>query len=226
MRRILHILLCLVLLLALSLSVFATEIPDTDRLGSLTFRMEWEGEPLSSGSLTLYRVGLIANRDHRFVFVPVPEFSEDDVSLEHLEDTQLPVQLAQLAQERELEPITQPIAEGEVRFEALQTGLYVVVQREEEACEGFKPINPFLVSLPRWDGSAYIYDLVADPKVALETEPTEPPTEPTKPPEPNDPNLPQTGQLNWPIPILFAGGLLLFVVGCLLCFGKKARHED
>lgn len=44
------------------------------------------------------------------------------------------------------------------------------------------------------------------------TEPTEPPTDPTKPPE-NPPKLPQTGQLWWPVPILFLLGIMLVAIG-------------
>ncbi len=38
--------------------------------------------------------------------------------------------------------------------------------------------------------------------------------------------LPQTGQLNWPVPVLVILGLLFFSVGWKLCFGeKKECHE-
>lgn len=39
---------------------------------------------------------------------------------------------------------------------------------------------------------------------------------PSKPPK-----LPQTGQLNWPVPILLSCGGLLFILGCVLCFGRR-----
>lgn len=68
-------------------------------------------------------------------------------------------------------------------------------------------------------------------------------TDPNDPSNPNDPNntnnstdpnattnpsgekLPLTGQLNWPIPFLAAGGLLLFALGWFLSFGRKRDSE-
>ena len=81
------------------------------------------------------------------------------------------------------------------------------------------------MSLPQWQNDGYVYDLTASPKVPLVPEPTEP-TVPTEPTDPTDPWLPQTGQLNWPIPLMAVSGLALFMAGCILCFGrKKERYE-
>lgn len=35
------------------------------------------------------------------------------------------------------------------------------------------------------------------------------------------PKLPQTGQMNWPIPVMTVSGLALFLLGWFLCFGRK-----
>lgn len=55
------------------------------------------------------------------------------------------------------------------------------------------------------------------------------PEEPTPggdmPPGPEEPPLIQTGQLNWPVPFLAGGGVLLFALGWVLAFGKRDRHE-
>ena len=55
------------------------------------------------------------------------------------------------------------------------------------------------------------------------TEPTEPPSEPTKPPE-NPPKLPQTGQLWWPVPILFLVGIVFVVAGIVR--RREEYYED
>lgn len=89
--------------------------------------------------------------------------------------------------------LTAPIEGGKAVFSQLMPGLFVVPQKEADASDGFTAIHPFLISLPRWDGEQYVYDLTAKPKVSLEPKPTEPPTEPP------DPWLPQTGQTNWPV---------------------------
>lgn len=224
MKRMIIALLCVALLLALPSTVLANEIPQADRMGSLTLRMEWEGKPLDSGNLTLTRVGQIVWKDGGYDFDLIPELENPGVSLENLNDPELPGTLAKQAQEKKLDSITASVEGGKAYFPDLQTGLYVVTQ--SEACDGLKPINPFLISLPRWDGKTYVYDLTADPKMALETEPTEPtePT-PTKPTEPDDPKLPQTGQLNWPIPIMLSFGMIFLTVGIVLCFKKRDRYE-
>lgn len=61
-------------------------------------------------------------------------------------------------------------------------------------------------------------------------EPPEPPREPESPEEeeteqPED-RLPQTGQLNWPIPVLCVFGLLLTSLGLWLRRGDKKSGED
>lgn len=224
MKKISFLLLALVLLLGCALSAQAVELPDPNRPGSLTFLLDWEGEPLSGGSLTLYRVGDIANSGADYSFALVPELKSTGLSLEDLEDADLHQALAEMAPERGLAPITERIHSGEAHFEDLLPGLYVVTQTEEEACDGFAPIRPFLISLPRWVEDHYIYDITAEPKVSLETEPTVPTT--TEPTEPTDPWLPQTGQLNWPVPAMAAAGLALCAAGWFLCFGKKERNES
>ena len=223
MRKLTVFLLSLALLLGLAVSSYAAQIPDTSRNASLTLEMDWEGKPLDSGSLTLYRVGDIALDNGNAAFVLIPALADSGVSLNDLEDTNLPQMLAQLAVQKKLEPITAEIKNGKAVFPNLVPGLFVVTQSRTDACDGFEPIRPFLISLPRWNGSHYVYELTASPKVSLETEPTEP-TE-TEPPKPTEPYLPQTGQLNWPVPAMAAAGLAFLVLGWHLCFGKKERHE-
>lgn len=223
MKRLSVFLLCAALLLGLALSSFAAELPDPSRSASLTLVMEWDDKPLNSGRLTLYRVGDIALDGGNASFVLIPALKDSGVSLENPDDTGLPQTLARLAAQQKLEPITAAIENGKAAFPKLVPGLFVVTQNQADACDGFEPIRPFLISLPRWDGNVYVYELTAQPKVSLVTEPTEPPE--TEPPKPTEPTLPQTGQLNWPVPVMAAAGLALLVIGWYLCFGKKARHE-
>lgn len=49
---------------------------------------------------------------------------------------------------------------------------------------------------------------------------------PPHPPKPADPTLPDTGQLNWPIPVLVVLGLILFSLGWVLRFGKKKDGHE
>lgn len=56
-------------------------------------------------------------------------------------------------------------------------------------------------------------------------EPTPTPSQPSQPDNPNDSSLIQTGQFNWPIPILAIAGILLFVLGWVFYCRGKRNHE-
>lgn len=213
----------LVLALWGSVTAMASEIPDANQNGSLTLTMNWNGQPLEDGALTLFQVGQVAAVTGGFEFALIPQLADSDVMLAgNLDRPETAEALAQLAMERELAPITAPIVAGKVVFENLPAGLYVVLQTKGQVTEGFDPIRPFLISLPRWENGQYVYEITADPKVPLETQPTEPPTtQPPTEPKPTEPNLPQTGQLNWPVPILIAMGLALLVAGWIMSGKKK-----
>ena len=145
-------------------------------------------------------------------------------------------------------------ANGNVNFDDLELGLYLVVQTK--ASKGYKPVNSFLVSLPMAEDGEWNYEVDASPKVGAYTpEPETPPFPPDKPDKPDKPDtpdtsenpgnpdnpvapenpdnpvapgspdnpvlpghpdhpvLPQTGQLNWPIPVMAVSGMLLFAYG-------------
>lgn len=52
------------------------------------------------------------------------------------------------------------------------------------------------------------------------------PTEPVTPVMPALPTLPQTGQLNWPVPVLVVCGLVLFSAGWAMRYGKKKEGHE
>ena len=72
------------------------------------------------------------------------------------------------------------------------------------------------------DGKTLIYDINASPKA--ESEPVQPTPAPTPTPKPSDPKLPQTGQLNWPVPVLFGSGVLMLIVGFAI-YMKGRKHD-
>jgi hypothetical protein len=151
----------------------------------------------------------------------IPELAESGISLENVASPETARELAQKVQEMSLVGITAAISEGTAVFENLIPGLFLVVQ--QEATPGFSPMAPFLISLPVPQGNGYAYDLVAAPKVALEPEATEPPPS-TEPPPDNPPDIPQTGQLNWPVPVLTVWGVLTVAFGLVLCFQRKGNR--
>ena len=222
-KRILFLLLTVVLLCGLSIPVHAAHpVPDLSQNGSLTFSVELDGTQLDGGALNLYRVGDIRENDGNYNFRLIEALQSRDLLPEEVSDPALAQDLLTRAKPLNLTKITAPIRNGKAVFDTLPVGLYLVWQSKADATDGYDAIHPFLISIPRFQNGEYILDVVATPKVPLETEPTEP----TTPPPPPPPHLPQTGQLNWPIPIMAVSGAVLFVVGWILCAGRKRRDNE
>ena len=72
--------------------------------------------------------------------------------------------------------------------------------------------------MPARDGEQLLYDVDASPKVSAPGAPTVTPT-----PAPSGEKLPQTGQLWWPVPILFFVGAALVILGWRV--GGRGRRE-
>lgn len=227
-KKLIFLMLLPLLLFGLCTQVCAAENAKPDKSCSITFLMEFDGKALEGGSLTIFRVGQIsADGDS---FEPLDIFSDDGLNFDNLDDPQLAKSLNELAVEYKLSSDTAPIVGGQAVFGHLQTGIYVVSQSDGQNIPGYEAISPFLVSLPQWQNDIYVYDLVASPKVSVKPldEPTqsfttEPNTPDTTTPA-DKPWLPQTGQLNWPVPVMIVSGLSLFVIGAWLFFGAKRRR--
>lgn len=247
-KQILSLLLAVLVLCTVSTGAFAASgVPEG---GSITIKVRHDGEPIDGGELTLYKVGKIEENDGNYSFEPVLKLKDTDISLEDVDDPDLAEELADLAEEEGLEAISAPIEDGEAFFEDLDAGLYVVVQTE--TCPGFADMSPYLISVPQLEDGEWVTDVVARPKVPVEEEPDDPPPEepddppgepddppgepddppdepddpPEEPDEPDEPTLPETGQLNWPVPLLAVSGLVMLLIGWALCFGgKKDGYE-
>lgn len=228
MKKISVLLIVLVMILSTTMNLCAKEVPDIEHSGSITFSMAYAQKPMDGGSLNVYRVGTIIKKIDAFEFMLIESLGESGLTLDHLNDATLAEKLMNLVCEKKLDGFSSPIENGKVVFHNLKPGLYLVTQRTEETTEGFYPVNPFLISLPTWENGQYVYDLMGEPKNLPQHKPDDPdePNEPREPEEPHSPDgvtetLPQTGQLNWPIPLMISGGVLLFVIGCRLYWGRK-----
>lgn len=203
----------------MSVTAFAHEVPDMEKTGSVSVAMTCEGKAVPGGTLTLYRVGDISEEDENYSFALTGGFAESRADLKELESAELPQILAEYAFEHHLPGTAASIgSDGKVVVDGLELGLYLVVQTE--AAVGYEPVNPFVVSVPMNEDGAYVYDVDATPKMSLLTEKTTTPTTPTTPPEPT---LPQTGQFNWPVPVMTVLGLCLLLIGWVLRYRKKGR---
>ena len=197
---------------------------DRDQTGSITVQIVCKGEAVSGGSITIFRV---ASLDEALRFQPVEEFADVKVDLNEKLSAAKIRTLAEFAEARKVKGQTVSIgSDGRAEFSDLKTGLYLVMQQEES--EGYLPIKPFVVSVPMVINEQCYYDVDASPKTETSSIPTDPtdPTEPSKPSVPEPPGLPQTGQTNWPVPVLTVMGLILLLTGAVLCFGKGRRGHE
>lgn len=71
------------------------------------------------------------------------------------------------------------------------------------------------------ENGKYVYEVNAAGKFQPQPDNPDKPDKPTTPQKPSEPTLPQTGQLNWPVPVLAALGLMVFSAGWVLRFWKK-----
>lgn len=222
-KRIVSMLVMLLLIGCLAVTAFATHpVPDLSQNGSITFVMDLDGELLDGGELNLYRIGDVTEDNGNYFFTLIDELDGSDLTLEDVDDPILPEQLLTIAKVVELEKLSAPIEDGAAVFPDLPNGLYVVWQDAEDATDGFAAIQPFLISVPRFRNGEYELDVIADPKVPLETAPPETTVPPTTP----DEKLPQTGQLNWPVPVLALSGAVLLILGFVLRAAGKKESAD
>ena len=233
MKKMITALAMAMVLLASGLPVAsARQMPPSSARGSIKVLMVWETKALNGGALTAYRVCELSEDPDGYPFQPVPQLEKYHLDLENMSESESAQKLAQLAGTEKLPSFTAPIHNGEAYFGNLLTGLYVVMQKQADATQGYEPINPFLVAVPLFQNNGYDLHVVASPKVSpmpevtdpTETEPTEPDvTLPPVPPPPvwDDSTLPQTGQLNWPIPLMAVCGLFMILIGKLILAGER-----
>lgn len=257
------LLLGLVLLAACALPAFATSanIKLTDghgnpNTGSIHVNLydSTNNKALSGGELTVYRVAEVQRKNGNLSFEYCGDFDGCAIELGDLTDSTLAGQLQEYLSDNAEGTVREVDANGNVNFDDLELGLYLVVQTK--ASKGYKPVNSFLVSLPMAEDGEWNYEVDASPKVGAYTpEPETPPFPPDKPDKPDTPDtpenpgnpdnpvapenpdnpvapgspdnpvlpghpdnpvmngLPQTGQLNWPIPMMAVSGMLLFAFG-------------
>lgn len=214
-KSILSMLLALCLMYSLSAAAYAHEVPDENRKGTITVEMEYNGNTVTGGTLTAYRVGEIQENDGNYSFGKTTAMEEFIGSYENIGFAQFAEDVAAFVEQQKLSVYAAAKNEnGKALFSDLELGLYLIVQAENSS--GYEPLKPFLVSVPMNEDGHYVYEINAEGKFRLNQTP-----KPTPPNKPNDPTLPKTGQLNWPVPLLAILGLCLFASGWVLRFGQR-----
>ena len=228
-RRIICALAAAVLAVSMPITAFAHNMIDWSQNGngSIRIHLDYAPETEDCGSLMILQVGVVEEENGNCAFVPTEAFDGAWKTGTDLQDPALSEALADQLTEQNLSGVIVNVQmDGTILLENLEFGVYLVMQ--DRAAAGYGVINPFLIGVPNLEDGVYTYRVDASPKVSPEPLPTEP-SAPTEPPptRPTGPNLPQTGQNNWPIPVMAAAGLLMFTMGWSLCFrDRKERHEN
>lgn len=229
-HHIIPFLLALVLACGMTVSAYAADNAslDFDQTGSIELTLaDSDDNAVSGGAVTLYQVAMLYLDDGNMAYAYTDDFSGCGATLD-VEDTSLAATLAEYAETEGLSGTTLSIGtSGTVSFGGLELGLYLIVQTTDS--DNYETINPFVVTVPMDVDGVWTYNVDASPKVGAVT-PIEEEPEPTPSPEPTTPTsttstLPQTGQLNWPIPVLAVSGLLLFMLGWYLNRTGRKREE-
>ncbi len=201
-----------------SVNVLAAEaIVDPDQIGSIQVTIKTKGEPVTEGSLLLYQAAELTEEDGEYKYEAAAEFTDSIFSQKEMESADVALQLERFVVDRKLPGRSMPLNQkGIAKAKGLVPGVYLIIQGE--SAKDVEPILPFLVSVPMKEDGEYIYDVDASPKVELgkPDNPNDPPnTPPNTPPKTPPSRLPQTGQLWWPVPILFILGFWLVMIGLI-----------
>lgn len=219
-KSIFSMLLVLCLMCSFSTVAYAHEIPDENRKGTITVEMEYNGSAVTGGVLTACRVGEIQENDGNYSFRKTAAMEGFTGSYENIGSASLAEDVAAFVEQQKLPAYAVAKNEnGKAVFSDLELGLYLIVQTESSS--GYEPLKPFLISVPMNEDGHYVYEINAEGKFQLTQTP-----KPATPDKPKDPTLPQTGQLNWPVPLLAILGLCLFAAGWALRFGQRKETYE
>ena len=226
-----------------------TSFPDLTQSGSVSLVLaDSDGNPVSGGTITIYEVAALYLDDGQTGYDYTDDFEGCNITLD-VEDTSLAETLAEYVADQDITGKDASVGtDGTVSFDGLELGFYLVMQTAESA--HYETINPFVVMVPMESDGVWTYEVDASPKVGAvttirteDTDPSEETTETTETTETSNEttagstgrttttggsgssSLPQTGQLNWPIPVLASCGLVLFVTGCILNNSEKKKKN-
>ena len=191
---------------------------DLTKKGSITLTLkDSDGNAMTGGFLDCIQVAEIADIGGETTYLLTNGFQNTDVFLEDFLDGKQSA--ASLAEElNDAVPAdaykiaSRPDKTGTVTFSNRELGLYLIRQRAKSGY--YESITPFVVTVPMNSDSGWVYDVTASPKVGTVT--------PKDTAYKSVRRLPQTGQLNWPVPVLAVSGIALFSMGWAM---TKDKHE-
>lgn len=157
--------------------VFADTL-DVKQKGSISILLEGkDGDqtvPVRGAELNVYQVASVEENDGSLAYTYTDRFRSATSSLENIQSQSMIQELELLAINLEAPDYSgQTDEEGNLLFENIPLGLYLVIQ--PEPADGFYAIKTFLVSVPSVDQNGnYVYDVDASPKTELEKLPSTP----------------------------------------------------
>lgn len=217
-RRVLILILLIIISISYSKIQVCAEssVLDMNKKGSITILLKDKDKILTEGEFTLYQIAEIVENDGNLKFQYTNGFENCGISLENLDESKLAEEFEKKISKYSYKTVQNVNEKGKIEFADLQMGLYLLVQTKE--ISGYQKVNSFLVSVPMKEENEWNYNINAMPKMGTVTpSDTEPPA---KPPNSIPSILPQTGQLEWPIPILSIVGAVLFMTGWYLTRGN------
>lgn len=224
-RRISQILGLVLCCVALVLPVFAQGTAadlDLDRTGSISLTVkDKDGVAATGGSIACIQVARVRLDDGDLSYELTNGFERTSLSLDAFVDeresaSELTKKVERVLPARAAKKICQ-ISGGKVTFSNLKPGLYLI--RQQQGFRNHSSIQSFLVTLPMNESSGWVYEISATPKAGTVSRNTPP----KKPSGGGGSRLPQTGQLNWPVPVLAVSGLVIFSLGWWL---TREKHEE
>ena len=206
-----------------ALPVYAGTAPNLSRKGSVSISFQDKGTAVAGGELCLYPIAYAFDEDGDFLYEYTNGLENCGIDLGNLEDSKLASRLEAALSDKAQKTTAAVGSDGKAVFSDLTPGLYLL--KQTKAADGYEKVSSFLVSVPQKDGESWIYDVDASPKMETLSEKPETSKKTSKTPTGKTAaTLPQTGQLNWPIPILAIAGLSLLLIGRELSREKKT-HE-
>ena len=215
MKKFVSMVLVLFLMCCLSLQANAAE---TEK-GSIEIQVEYNGTKISGGQLIAVRVGDLDSQKR--IFRRVTNRAEIKNIGESAAVTQMQNFYTANKNTHKFDVYKTEIKDGIAKFADLPLGLYLIYQ--DAAASGYKKLSAFLVTVP-FQGRNHV-TAAAKTAIDLDVESTGSTgggtTGSSGSSSSGNKKLPQTGQLTWPIPWMALGGMVFFVFGWWLCFGKR-----
>ncbi len=214
-----------------SMGVSLGQEVDVTRTGSITVKEKYgsgityklyQVAAFDSEGNAYYTDSFAAYKDEVTVFPSAVESSEDAEALVS--------NYATIIENHSIEANASGVTDsnGNVLFSGLAPGYYYVMAESFTTEDGkIYSASPVFISLPGSNEEG-VYNITVESKSEMTT-----PTVPENPPKEDKPKedtptgkLPQTGVLWWPVPVLFAAGLILYFLGYITELRRSKFEQE